>query len=93
MYIRDFRVVVPERNIKAAAEVLFVVVNEMAQSGYSKLEIEYLSNTMAENFIQISQVAETLTTSAMSITDSQHELEQEIQEVGQLTGEIRNTMA
>lgn len=80
--------IVPDRNIKAAAEVLYVVVNEMAQSGYNKLEIEYLSNTLAENFIQISQAVEALTNSAVEITDSQHELENEIQGVNDLTNEI-----
>lgn len=80
--------VVPEQNIKAAAEVLYVVVNEMAQSGYNRLEIEYLSNTLAENFIQISQAVEALTRSSVEITDSQHELENEIQGVNDLTNEI-----
>ena len=84
--------IVPDRNIKAAAEVLYVVVNEMAQSGYSKLEIEYLSNTLADNFLQISQVVESLTNSAMDITDSQHELEEEIQGVNDLTNEIGKIM-
>lgn len=80
--------IVPERNIRAAAEVLYVVVNELAQSGYGRLEIEYLSNTLAENFMQISQAVEVLTNSAVEITDSQHELEDEIREVKELTNEI-----
>lgn len=84
--------IVPERNIQAAAEVLYVVVNEMAQSGYSRLEMEYLSNTLAENFIQISQVVENLTSSALAITDSQNELEKEIQGVNELTTEIGKIM-
>lgn len=84
--------VVAERNIQAAAEVLYVVVNELAQTGYSRLEMEYLSNTMAENFLQISQVVENLTNSALAITDSQNELEQEIQGVNELTNEIGKIM-
>lgn len=84
--------VVAERNIQAAAEVLYVVVNELAKTGYSRLEMEYLSNTMAENFLQISQVVENLTNSALAITDSQNELEQEIQGVNELTNEIGKIM-
>lgn len=80
--------IVAERNIRAAAEVLYVVVNEIAQSGYNKLELEYLSNTFAENFIQISQVVEALTNSAMDITNSQHDLESEICNVNELANEI-----
>ena len=60
--------IVSARNIQAAAEVLFVVVNSMAQSGYSRLEIEYLSNTLADNFIRISEVVENLTSSAADIS-------------------------
>lgn len=85
--------VIPQRNIEAASEVLYVVVNEMAQSGYNKLEIEYLSSTLAENFIQISQTVETLTESAQDITGSQNELEKEIQGVNALTNEIGKIMS
>ena len=84
--------IVHDSNIKAAAEVLYVVVNEMAQSGYSRLEIKYLSNTLADNFIQISQVVESLANSAADITDSQHDLEKEIQGVSELTEEIGKIM-
>ena len=84
--------VVPQQNIEAAAEVLYVVVNEMAQSGYNKLEIEYLSSTLAENFIQISKTVEILTESAQDITSSQNELEAEIQGVNDLTAEISKIM-
>ncbi|MCI5501879.1 MAG: PocR ligand-binding domain-containing protein [Lachnospiraceae bacterium] len=80
--------IVSDRNIRAAAEVLYVVVNEMAQSGFGRLEIEYLSNTLAENFMQISKAIEMLTNSAVEITDSQHELETEIQGVQDLANEI-----
>lgn len=84
--------IVATKNIQAAAEVLFVVVNEMAQSGYSRLEIEYLSNTLADNFIRISEVVENLTNSANDITNNQHGLENEINEVGTLINEIEKIM-
>lgn len=84
--------IVAQRNIQAAADVLYVVVNELARNGYNRLELEYLSNTMAENFLQISQVVENLTNSALSITDSQNELENEIQGVNELTNEIGKIM-
>ena len=84
--------IVPDKNIRAAAEVLYVVVNQMAQSGYGTLEIQYLSNTLADNFIQISQVVESLTNSALDITEHQHDLEAEIQGVNHLTNEIGKIM-
>lgn len=85
--------IVSARNIQAAAEVLFVVVNSMAQSGYSRLEIEYLSNTLADNFIRISEVVENLTSSAADISANQQVLEAEITEVGTLIEQIEKIMA
>ncbi len=85
--------IVSARNIQAAAEVLFVVVNSMAQSGYSRLEIEYLSNTLADNFIRISEVVENLTSSAADISVNQQVLEAEITEVGTLIEQIEKIMA
>lgn len=85
--------IVSARNIQAAAEVLFLVVNSMAQSGYSRLEIEYLSNTLADNFIRISEVVENLTSSAADISVNQQVLEAEITEVGTLIEQIEKIMA
>lgn len=84
--------IVSQKNIEAAAAVLYVVVNEMAQSGYNRLEIEYLSSNLAENFIQISKTVEILTESAQDITSSQNILESEIQGVNDLTAEISKIM-
>ena len=84
--------IVPGKKIQAAAEVLFVVVNSLAQSGYNRLEIEILTKNLVDNFIQISQTIEMLSESAQNITVSQHNLSDRIQDVKRKTLEIRDVL-
>ena len=80
--------IVDSKNIQAAAEVLFIVVNTMALEGYKRVEIEILSKSLAKNFHEISQTVELLAESAQAITENQHDLTNEISEIGALTKEI-----
>lgn len=80
--------IVPMKNIEAAAQVLYVVINYMALEGYNKIEMEYLSSELVENFQQIATTVETLAVSAQSITLSQHELSNKIEDIGKTTAEI-----
>ena len=73
--------IVPKDNIAAAAEVLFTVVNTMAQDGFSRIETELLSNKLANNFFEISKTVEMLAQSAQEITESQHNLTTEISDI------------
>lgn len=84
--------IVPRMNIDAAAQVLFVVVNNLAEAGYRRIEIELLSSELAENFLQISQTVETLAESAQDITTSQQDLSSEISEVSVATHEISEVL-
>ena len=80
--------IVPEKNIKAAAEVLFVVVNAFAQNGYNRIETEILTSTLTENFLQISATVEQLAASAQTITDSQDSLSSEIHAIEETANEV-----
>ena len=80
--------IVAHKNIVAAAEVLYIVVNAFAHNGYSRLEIETVSKDLTENFAQISQTVEILAESAQDITASQHNLSAKIGEIKDVTGEI-----
>jgi ligand-binding sensor protein len=84
--------VVDRRNINAAAEVLFIIVNTLAQEGYNRLEMELLSSNLAENFIQISQTVDMLAESAQSITMSQYDLSAKISEINSVTKEIEEVL-
>lgn len=84
--------IVNETNIHAAAEVLFIVVNTLAQDGFNRLETELLSNNLANNFFEISKTIEMLAESAQNITASQHDLTSEITEIKVVTKEIEEVL-
>ncbi len=84
--------IVEKKNIVAAAEVLYIVVNAFAQNGYNSLEIEIVSKDLTENFIQISKTVEDLAQSAQDITESQHVLSQRIGEISVVTKEISEVL-
>lgn len=84
--------IVEKKNIIAAAEVLYIVVNAFAQNGYNSLEIEIVSKDLTENFIQISETVEVLAQAAQNITESQHVLSQRISEINDVTKEISEVL-
>lgn len=67
--------------MKPQREVLFIVANTLAQDGFKRIEIELLSKNLANNFLEISQTVEVLAESAQNITQSQHDLTNEIGEI------------
>jgi len=80
--------IIPMKNIQAAADVLHIIVNALAENGYNKLETEILSKELTNNFMEISKTIETLTLSAQDMTGSQQELSEKISEVSSVTKEI-----
>lgn len=64
--------IVPMKNIEAAAEVLYVVVNYMALQGYNRIVMEHMSSDLVNNFQQIATTVDTLAITAQDITHSQH---------------------
>lgn len=80
------------KNISAAAEVLFIVVNSFAQNGYAKLRLEAIAKRLASKFVEISATLEELASSAQSIMGAQQTLNREIEQIGQFNGEIGNIL-
>ena len=80
--------IVPKKNIDAAAEVLFIVVNAIAENGYRQLEIKHMSGELADNFIQISSTVDMLAESAQTITFNQQSLTEQIQSITATTEKI-----
>jgi len=74
--------IVPQKTIEAAAEVLYIVVNALAQNGYNRIKAGLLSSELASGFIQISSTVEELAVSAQTITENQSALVNDIEEVG-----------
>jgi ligand-binding sensor protein len=76
------------KNINAAAEVLFIVVNTLAENGFAKLKLGTVAKRLSERFINISATLEELAASAQNITEQQKGLNQEITQVEKHTEEI-----
>lgn len=77
-----------EKNIAAAAEVLFIVANALSQIGYQKYKLKTMSSTLVENFTQISATMEELAASSVSINENQETLNQEINNVKNISEQI-----
>lgn len=84
--------IVSSSTIQAAAEVLYIVVNALAQSGFNHIETEFLSSNLADNFIRISSTIEELSTDSQSITLHQSELVNEINQIHNNVNEITTVL-
>lgn len=84
--------IVPQQTIEAAAEVLYIVTNALAQTGYNQIKADLLSGELANSFIQISSTVEELAASAQSITGNQSSLVNEINSVGDNINSIVSTL-
>jgi methyl-accepting chemotaxis protein len=81
-----------EKNIKAAAEVLFVVANSLSQIGYQQLTLKTMSNDLTDSFSQISATMEELSSSAVAVTENQHNLNNEIINVQKISVKINSIL-
>lgn len=79
-------------NIRAAAEVLFIVVNALAQNGYTKLQLESIAQKLASKFVEVSATLEELASSAQSIQMEQSGLNQEIAQIGEFNSKITHVL-
>ena len=80
------------KNINAAAEVLFIVMNTLADNGYTRVKLEVLAKKLADKFVEISATLEELAASAVSISEQQQGLNGEISQVKTFTEEINQVL-
>ena len=81
-----------EENVKAAAEVLFIVANALSRTGFEQLRLSSMSQTLSENFSQISATMEELSASSVNVTNNQHNLSEEIINVKNISIEINTIL-
>ncbi|MCB2342369.1 PocR ligand-binding domain-containing protein [Clostridium estertheticum] len=81
-----------EKNVIAAAEVLSIVTNSLSQAGYEKLKLSIMSQTLADNFSQISATMEELSASSITVTNNQHNLSEEIINVKNISIDINSIL-
>lgn len=81
-----------EKNIKAAAEVLFIVANSLSQIGYQQISIKSMSNEITDSFSQISSTMEELSATSMTVTENQQTLNDEIINVQKVAKQINTIL-
>lgn len=81
-----------EENVKAAAEVLFIVANALSKTGYEQLKLSNMSQALADNFSQISATMEELSASSINVSDSQNTLSEEIINIKKISLEINTIL-
>ena len=84
--------IVPMKNVEAAAQVLYIVVNALAQSGFNRIETEMLSSDFANSFIQISATIEELSADSQTITLNQSNLVNEINQIRDNINEVTKVL-
>ena len=77
-----------EKNVNAAAEVLFIVANALSQVGYHKYKLESTSRDLVDRFSQIEATMEELAASSITVNENQVELNKEILNVIQISEQI-----
>ena len=80
--------IVNMRNIQAAADVLFTVINTMVKDGFTKIKLDLVAKKLSNTFMQTSATIEELSASALNIAAEQENLNNEISEIGIITKEI-----
>ncbi|MCB2360041.1 PocR ligand-binding domain-containing protein [Clostridium estertheticum] len=81
-----------EKKVTAAAEVLYLVANSLAQAGYEKLKLSNMSQTLSDNFSQISATMEELSASSITVTNNQQHLSDEIINVKAISIDINTIL-
>lgn len=81
-----------EKNIKAAAEVLFIVANALSKIGYEQYKLRSMSHELTESFTQISSTMQELASTSVIVTNNQHTLNDEIINVQKLSNEINSIL-
>lgn len=81
-----------EKNIKAAAEVLYIVANSLSRIGYEELKSRNASQMLFQNFNQISATMEELSAASIDVTNNQQDLSEEIINVKKISVEINSIL-
>ncbi|WP_411681045.1 PocR ligand-binding domain-containing protein [Clostridium thailandense] len=84
--------VTTEKNIKAAAEVLYIVANSLSRIGYEELKLKNTSQVLSESFSQISSKMEELAAGSVNVINNQHALSKEIINVKKISVEINSIL-
>ncbi|AFQ45857.1 PocR ligand-binding domain-containing protein [Desulfosporosinus meridiei] len=79
-------------SIESAANVLYIVANNMSNTAYQQLKLKSVSDILTDGLAQISATMEQLAASASVVSENQANLNNEIKNVNIVTGKIDAVM-
>lgn len=82
--------IVPEHQVKAAADLLFTVSGEISRMGYQRYALSNMATDLHERVVQMMATVEELTASASEVTNNQTVLNKEIQNVDSISQQIND---
>lgn len=82
-----------KESIKAAAEVLFMVANNLSTIGYSQYKLKAMSNELHQGLTQIAATMEQMSASALEVAENQKSLNDEVRKVHSITEQINEVLA
>ena len=80
------------KSIESAANLLFIVANNMSKTAYQQLKLRSVADTLSDGLSQISATMEELAASACVVSENQENLNNEIKNVNMVTGKIDAVM-
>jgi len=81
-----------KKNITAAAEVLYIIINALSKIGYEELQLKKTSQVLSDNLDQISAIMEELSASSVNVSNNQHSLNKEIINIKNISMEINSIL-
>lgn len=89
--LRKVKIVERER-VESAAEVLYMVANTLSKLGYEQYKLKYMSKAINDSLEQISSTMDQLSTSSITVSENQHSLNDEIQNIQKVSTEINEIL-
>ncbi|MCK8828300.1 PocR ligand-binding domain-containing protein [Natroniella acetigena] len=89
--VKKVNILTKER-IQAAANVLFIVANNMSTIWYQQNRLKQMANMLNESISQITSSTEQMAAAADEVNDNQHSLNNGIQDVEEISNEINKVL-
>lgn len=89
--LRKVKVVERER-VESAAQVLYMVANTLSKLGYEQYKLKYMSKSINDSLEQISSAMDQLSASSITVSENQHSLNDEIQNIQKVSTEINEIL-
>lgn len=83
---------VPREQIEAAANVLFIVANNLSKTWYYQQRLKQTAGTLSDHLTQISATMQQLAASTTDVTQNQASLNEEIQNVSHVSEKINSVL-